>query len=74
MSINAIMIGTLVLIIFGGGAAFSVVRLTPGLLALSLVVAAMSLPIGVLIRLLPDKPFEKLQMTLGKMWKVLWPW
>lgn len=74
MSINVIMISTQVLISFVGGAAFSVVRLTPGQWALSLVVAAISLPLGVLIRLLPDEPFEKLRIAIGRTWKILWPW
>lgn len=74
MSINAIMIGTQILISFVGGAAFSIVRLTPAQWAISLVLGVISLPIGVLIRLMPDEPFGKFQIVLEKCWKVLWPW
>ncbi|KAL1842419.1 hypothetical protein VTJ49DRAFT_5267 [Mycothermus thermophilus] len=49
-----IMILGQVLIIFFGGAAFGVVRLTPAQWGISLVLGFLSIPVGILIRLVPD--------------------
>jgi len=49
------MIGGQILIMFVGGRAFSVTRLNPAQWAYSLVLGAISIPIGVIIRLIPVK-------------------
>lgn len=58
--INFIMIGGQVMIIFVGGRAFNVTRLTGAQWGLSLGLGAISLPIGVFMRLIPDKLIVKL--------------
>lgn len=61
IGIQIIIIGGQVLIIFVGGAAFSVKRLNEGSQwAVSLVLGALSLPIAVIIRLIPDEFVSKL--------------
>ncbi|KAL7414094.1 calcium-translocating P-type ATPase [Mrakia frigida] len=57
--IFAIMVGGQVLIVFVGGAAFSVVRINYRDWILSVLVGMLSLPLGVIIRLLPTAPFAK---------------
>ena len=49
------MIGGQIMIIFVGGKAFSVVRLNGTQWAISIVIGLISLPIGILIRLIPDE-------------------
>ncbi|EST09492.1 Cation-transporting P-type ATPase, N-terminal [Kalmanozyma brasiliensis GHG001] len=58
LGILAIEIGFQVLIMFIGGAAFSVIRLTGRDWGVSIVVGFVSWPLAVLIRLLPTQPFE----------------
>ena len=58
IAISTIMIGGQVLIVFVGGQAFSVASLTGVQWAISLVLGLLSLPVGVLIRLIPDAPLE----------------
>ncbi|KAJ5450061.1 Calcium-transporting ATPase 2 [Penicillium daleae] len=61
IGIQLIIIGGQVLIIFVGGAAFSVKRLDQGSQwAVSLVLGALSVPIAVIIRLIPDEFVSKL--------------
>ncbi|KAJ5166831.1 ATPase P-type K/Mg/Cd/Cu/Zn/Na/Ca/Na/H-transporter [Penicillium canariense] len=61
IGIQVIIIGGQVLIIFIGGAAFSVKRLDQGSQwAVSLVLGALSVPIAVVIRLIPDEFASKL--------------
>jgi len=54
------MVGGQVMIVFVGGRAFSVVRLNGVEWAISIVLGALSLPVAVLIRLVPDAWFAKL--------------
>ncbi|GKT89299.1 calcium-translocating P-type ATPase [Colletotrichum tofieldiae] len=66
--INCIMVGAQVAIIFVGGKAF---RITPGGIsgdhwAVSVVLASVSIPMAVLIRLFPDPWFEKIAKTVGR--------
>jgi Cation transporting ATPase, C-terminus len=58
ISILLIECGAQVLIVFVGGAAFSVTRLGGRDWAISIIAGFISLPIGVLIRLIPTKPIE----------------
>ena len=57
--INAAMIGGQVMIIFVGGRAFSVVKLNAANWAYSIVLGALSIPIGVIIRLIPDEAIRR---------------
>ncbi|TDZ46957.1 Calcium-transporting ATPase 2 [Colletotrichum trifolii] len=66
--INCIMVGAQVAIIYVGGQAF---RITPGGISaehwgVSIVLASLSLPMAVLIRLFPDPWFEKIAKTVGR--------
>lgn len=58
LGIMAIEIGFQILIMFIGGAAFSVVPLTGRDWAISIVIGAISWPLAVVIRLLPTQPLE----------------
>jgi Ca2+-transporting ATPase len=60
IGINLIMIGGQVMIIFIGGRAFSVKRLNAAQWAYSIILGALSLPIAVIIRLIPDELIRKL--------------
>jgi Ca2+-transporting ATPase len=61
IGIQLIIIGGQILIIFVGGAAFSVKRLDQGSQwAVSLVLGAISLPVAVIIRLIPDEFISRL--------------
>ncbi|CDM28491.1 hypothetical protein DTO013E5_1052 [Penicillium roqueforti] len=61
IGIQIIIIGGQILIIFFGGAAFSVKRLNEGSQwAVSLVLGAISIPIAVIIRLIPDEFISRL--------------
>jgi P-type Ca2+ transporter type 2C len=53
------MIGGQILIIFIGGRAFSVIQLNRAQWAYSIVLGALSIPIGVIIRLIPDELFSR---------------
>jgi Ca2+-transporting ATPase len=55
IAISLIMIGGQILIAFVGGKAFSVVRLSQAQWAYSVVLGALSIPVGIIIRLIPDK-------------------
>lgn len=58
LGIMAIEIGFQVLIMFVGGAAFSVIRLSARDWGVSIIVGAISWPLAVLIRLIPTQPIE----------------
>lgn len=60
VGINIILIAGQVLIIFVGGKAFSVKRLNRAQWAYSIVLGALSMPIAVIIRLIPDELFKKI--------------
>jgi hypothetical protein len=53
------MIGGQILIVFVGGRAFSVVPLSGAQWGISVVLGALSLPVGVIIRLIPDRLFNR---------------
>lgn len=57
--ILAIMIGGQTMIIFVGGVAFKVTRLNSAQWAYSIVLGALSLPIGAIVRLIPDELVRK---------------
>ena len=60
IGINIIMMAGQVMIVFLGGRAFSVKRLNRAQWAYSLILGALSVPIAVVIRLVPDEFFVKL--------------
>ncbi|TGZ76872.1 putative calcium-transporting ATPase 2 [Ascodesmis nigricans] len=60
IGINLVMIGGQVMIIFVGGAAFSVTKLDGVQWAISIIIGAISLPIAVIIRLIPDQIIAKI--------------
>jgi len=62
--ITLIEIGGQVLIVFVGGAAFQVTQIPGREWGISLALGVVSIPLGALIRLMPDAPFEKLFITL----------
>ncbi|KAF2143789.1 uncharacterized protein K452DRAFT_162339 [Aplosporella prunicola CBS 121167] len=55
IAITLIMIGGQVLIVFVGGAAFSVTKLNGAQWGYSIVLGALSIPVGIIIRLIPDE-------------------
>ncbi|OXV10462.1 hypothetical protein Egran_01773 [Elaphomyces granulatus] len=60
IAISLIMIGGQILITFVGGQAFSIVTLSPAQWAYSVILGALSIAIGCIIRVIPDKIFERL--------------
>ncbi|KAH8665938.1 hypothetical protein BGZ60DRAFT_378380 [Tricladium varicosporioides] len=60
IGINVIMVGGQVMIIFVGGKAFNVVRINGAQWAYSIVLGALSIPVGACIRLVPDELILKL--------------
>jgi P-type Ca2+ transporter type 2C len=67
IAISLIMIGGQILIAFIGGRAFSVTRLNGAQWAYSLVLGALSIPVGVIVRLIPDKFFEKVNLIMKRL-------
>ncbi|KAE8394256.1 hypothetical protein BDV23DRAFT_10750 [Aspergillus alliaceus] len=63
LGIQVIIMGGQVLIVFVGGHAFSVTRINGAQWGVCLILGVVSLPIGVLIRLIPDWLIEKLIPT-----------
>ncbi|RMZ72554.1 calcium-translocating P-type ATPase PMCA-type [Pyrenophora seminiperda CCB06] len=59
IGILAIMIGGQTMIIFVGGVAFKVVRLNGAQWAYSIVLGFLSLPVGIIVRLIPDELIRK---------------
>lgn len=64
--INILMVGLQVVIIFVGGQAFSIVRINGPQWAVSLVLAFLSLPWAIVIRLFPDPLFAKIARIVGQ--------
>lgn len=62
------MVGGQTLIVFVGGAAFSVTRIPGKYWATSIVIGALSLPIGVIIRLIPNGPCIVIGNAFMKVW------
>ncbi|KAJ7494644.1 Ca-transporting ATPase [Mycena galericulata] len=63
--ITLIEIGAQILIVFFGGAAFEVTTIGGREWGISLALGVVSIPLGVLVRLLPSDPFERLFKWLG---------
>ncbi|KAE8140352.1 plasma membrane calcium-transporting ATPase [Aspergillus pseudotamarii] len=69
--VTLLMMGCQILIIFVGGRVFSVVRLTGTQWAYSLVLGALSILVGFVIRLVPDEPVEWVFDGLGATWSFI---
>ena len=70
MAVSGIMIGLQILIIFVGSEPFSVVWLTGPQWAISLILGLLSLPIGALLRCIPDRPFQAVMDAVsGWTWR-----
>ncbi|PBP27774.1 calcium-translocating P-type ATPase [Diplocarpon rosae] len=65
IAINFLMVGLQIAIIFIGGEAFSITRLDGVQWAICLVLASLSLPMGILVRLFPDPWFARVALTVG---------
>ncbi|KAJ3873469.1 Ca-transporting ATPase [Lentinula edodes] len=65
IAITLIEIVVQVLIVFVGGSAFQVTRVDGKVWGISLALGFVSIPLGALIRILPNEPFEKLFAKLG---------
>ncbi|KAJ7650379.1 Ca-transporting ATPase [Roridomyces roridus] len=63
--ITLIEIGVQILIVFVGSSAFEVTRIGGREWGISLALGVVSIPLGVLVRLLPSEPFEKLFTRFG---------
>ncbi|KAF9878880.1 calcium-translocating P-type ATPase [Colletotrichum karsti] len=70
----AIMAGGQVLIVFVGDAAFKVTRLNGPQWGISMVLGILSIPVGVLIRLVPDSWCVTLVRPIGKVWAKIPKW
>ncbi|KAL2814007.1 hypothetical protein BJX63DRAFT_431641 [Aspergillus granulosus] len=66
IGINCIMVGCQIVIAFYGGAAFSIVAIEGEQWAICILVAAISLPWAICIRLFPDAWFEAVARFVGK--------
>ncbi|KAL4875234.1 hypothetical protein BJY04DRAFT_202478 [Aspergillus karnatakaensis] len=64
--INCIMVGCQIVIAFFGGAAFSIVRIHDEQWAISICVAALSLPWAVVVRCFPDAWFHAIATFVGR--------
>lgn len=60
LTVSALMIALQILIMFVGGQAFSIVRLTGPQWAISLVLGLLTLAIGALTRCIPNSPLESM--------------
>lgn len=65
------MMGAQILIMFVGGRAFSITKLTGDQWAYSLVLGAISIPVGFVLQAVPDVVVEKPMAALGKLWRRL---
>lgn len=63
--INCIMVGSQIAIVFVGGKAFSITRIDGTQWAICIVLAFLSLPWAVCVRLVPDAWFERVATTVG---------
>lgn len=74
ITVSLIMIGGQILIAFVGGRAFSVTPLNHAQWAYSIVLGVVSIPIGIIIRMIPDKLFEGLILWVKRVTSRLTVW
>ncbi|GLA31668.1 calcium-transporting ATPase 10, plasma membrane-type [Aspergillus niger] len=72
IGVNVIMIGGQMIIMFVGGRAFSITRLTGVQWAYSVVLGVLSLLVGVIVRFIPDSLVERLFVGIGFIMGPLW--
>ncbi|KAF6802691.1 plasma membrane calcium-transporting atpase 2 [Colletotrichum sojae] len=74
--INLLMVGLQVAIIFIGGRVFDIKEggLNGGQWAICLIVALMSLPWGVVVRIFPDAWFERAAIFVGRPFVIIYRW
>ncbi|KAK9451888.1 uncharacterized protein V1518DRAFT_409830 [Limtongia smithiae] len=73
MGIAAIMCGGQVLIMFVGGNAFSIERITGPMWAVSLVIGFVSIPVGVFLRIcIPDRVAYAIYKPVGIVFRFIW--
>ncbi|KAL2826301.1 hypothetical protein BDW59DRAFT_145361 [Aspergillus cavernicola] len=65
IGINCIMVGCQIVISFFGGAAFSIVRIHNEQWAICILIAAISLPWGIVVRIFPDPWFATIAKVVG---------
>lgn len=65
------MVGAQILIMFVGGRAFSVTKLTGDQWAYSIVLGAISIPIGFLLQVIPTAIIEKPMAGMERRWERL---
>ena len=68
LAVTSIMMGAQILIMFVGGRAFSITMLTGDQWAYSLVLGAVSIPVGFLLQAVPDVVVEKPMAGMGRLW------
>ncbi|CAG7999960.1 unnamed protein product [Penicillium salamii] len=71
IAITSIMMGAQILIMFVGGRAFSITTLTGDQWAYSLVLGAISIPVGFILQAVPDVIVEKPMVAMGALWNKL---
>jgi Ca2+-transporting ATPase len=71
IAVTCLMTGAQTLIMFVGGRAFSITKLTGDQWAYSVVLGAISIPIGFLLQIVPTVVIEKPIKWLQNMWNLL---
>ena len=62
------MMGAQILIMFVGGRAFSITKLTGDQWAYSIILGAISIPVGFLLQVIPTVVVEKPMAGMGRIW------
>ncbi|KAJ5200425.1 ATPase P-type K/Mg/Cd/Cu/Zn/Na/Ca/Na/H-transporter [Penicillium cf. griseofulvum] len=68
IAITCVMMGAQILIMFVGGRAFSITKLTGDQWAYSVILGAISIPIGFLLQAIPIVVVEKPMAGMGRLW------
>ncbi|OQE44983.1 hypothetical protein PENCOP_c002G02465 [Penicillium coprophilum] len=68
IAITFVMMGAQILIMFVGGRAFSITKLTGDQWAYSVVLGAISIPIGFILQVIPTVIIEKPMTGMGRLW------
>ncbi|KAJ5497169.1 ATPase P-type K/Mg/Cd/Cu/Zn/Na/Ca/Na/H-transporter [Penicillium fimorum] len=68
IAITCVMMGAQILIIFVGGRAFSITKLTGDQWAYSVILGAISIPMGFLLKAIPTVVVEKPMAAMGRLW------
>ncbi|CAG8162941.1 unnamed protein product [Penicillium nalgiovense] len=71
IAVTCVMMGAQILIMFVGGRAFSITKLTGDQWAYSVILGAISIPIGFLLQAIPTVVVEKPMAGMGRLWNRL---